>query len=279
MTRAASMLLLRRRVQRLLPRTLRWGGLALFTGVAIAGVMMARGGSDGPGGAFVTALLKTTAAFGFTVQDVMVEGRVMTGAEAVIAAVGASRGTPIFGVSPTKAKEQLETLPWVRSASVERRLPDTLYVRLVERRPMALWQRHGKIVLIDTEGVVIATERLERYGNLLLIVGEDAPANAPALIEALATQPELQRRVAAAVRVGNRRWNVKLDNGIDVELPEGDVAAAWQQLAELDRNHGLLARDIQKVDMRLGDRLVVRVAPEPPKDPPAKPRPKTAKST
>ncbi|HWK46012.1 MAG TPA: cell division protein FtsQ/DivIB [Stellaceae bacterium] len=278
MTRAASVLLLRRRIQRLMPLALRWSAMALAGGCAIALFMMLHTG-DMP--TVQTAALRATAALGFTVDNVLVEGREMTSPEAVLAAIDAGRGTPIFGVSPTKAKQQLETLPWVRSASVERRLPGTLYVRLVERHPLALWQRHGKIVLIDAEGVVVTTERLDRYANLLLVVGDGAQTNAQALLTVLATQPDLQHRIAAAVWVGERRWNLKLDNGIDVELPEGDISNAWAQLADLDRSHGLLDRNIQKVDLRLNDRLVVRVTPDPSKDqPPAKPRAKSsAKNT
>jgi len=278
MTRAASILLLRRRIQRLLPVTLRWGSMAVAGGCTIVLVMVLRTG-DMP--TVQTALLRATAALGFTVDNVLVEGREMTSPEAVLAAVNAGRGTPIFGVSPAKAKQQLEALPWVRSASVERRLPGTLYVQLVERHPLALWQRRGKIALIDSDGVVVTTERLDRYANLLLVVGDGAQTNARALISVLATQPDLQHRITAAVWVGERRWNLKLDNGIDVELPEGDISGAWAQLGDLDRNHGLLARDIQQVDLRLNDRLVVRVAPDPAKDQPAaKPRLKTsAKNT
>ena len=186
-----------------------------------------------------------------------VEGRGRASREAVLNAVAVARGTPILAVDPIETKQRLEAVPWIRSASVERRLPDTLYIRLVERQPLAFWQRQGKLVLIDRDGVVIPTERLDSFGNLIVLVGPDAPANGAALIDMLATEPHLAAHVAAAVRVGGRRWNLRLDNNVDIALPEDDPTAGWRRLAQLERSDGILEREIQAVDLRLPDRLVV----------------------
>jgi cell division protein FtsQ len=201
---------------------------------------------------------------GLTVNDVVVQGRGRTSGDAILAALGAARGTPMLEISPAAAKARLEALPWIRSASVERLLPDTLYVQVTERQPLALWQRKGKLELIDREGAVVPLPGLEAFSDLIILVGDDAPKAAPALLEMLASEPTLRPHVSAAVRVGGRRWNLKLDSGIDVALPEDNVGAAWHQLAQLDRTDGLLKRDILKVDLRLPDRLVLQV-PEPAK--------------
>jgi cell division protein FtsQ len=219
-----------------------------------------------------------SARLGLVVDDIEVEGRAMTGRDAVLSAIGAARGTPLFAVSPSQAKAQLEALPWVRSAAVERRLPETVHIHLVERQPFAFWQRQGKLVLIDRDGVVITGDRLERFSGLIVIVGNDAPRHAAALLDMLVGEPDLAGRVVAAVLVGGRRWNLQMDNGIAVQLPEDDPQAAWTRLAELEHSSRLLARDVQVVDMRLPDRLVVRANPEPPKEPAKKGRP-AAKNT
>jgi cell division protein FtsQ len=181
-----------------------------------------------------------------------------------MAALGAERGTPILAVSPSRSKQQLESLPWVRSAAIERRLPGTLYVRLVERRPLAVWQHGGKHELIDRQGEVIAVKDLGRFARLPTVVGNDAAKHAAALLDMLAHEPELAARVTAAVRVDDRRWNLRIDNVIDVLLPEEEAAAAWSRLAALERSDSLLKRDIRTVDMRLPDRLVLRVNGAPP---------------
>ena len=205
---------------------------------------------------------------GLVVTDVKVEGRETTDRDTILAALAAGPGTPILAMSPSRAKEQLETLPWVRSAVVERRLPDTLFVRLVERKPLALWQHGGKVELIDREGNVIPVTRLDRFAKLPLVVGEGAASHAAGLLDMLATEPDLASRVSAAIRVGDRRWNLRIDNAIDVLLPADSPANAWTQLARLERSSAILKRDVQTVDVRLPDRLVFRVNPEAPKEAP-----------
>ncbi|MGH7045150.1 MAG: cell division protein FtsQ/DivIB [Stellaceae bacterium] len=225
-------------------------------------------------------LIDATARLGFRVADIRVVGRETTDRETILAALGAKPGMPLLAVDPVRAKEQLEHLPWVRSATIERRFPDTVFVRLVEREPMALWQHGGRIDLIDRTGAVIPVARLDRFAKLPLVVGEDAAQHAGALLAMLASEPDLAPRVTAAVRVGGRRWNLRLDKSIEVMLPAEDPAGAWADLARLQRSSAILQRDVRAIDMRLPDRLVVRLAPQPAKDAsPAKKGRPTAKNT
>lgn len=195
---------------------------------------------------------------GLTVRQVMAEGRIETSQADVLAALGVRGGEPILSIDPAAARARIEALPWVRSAAVERRLPDTIRVRLLERRAMAWWQKDGKMMLIDRSGEVIKTQPQQRYADLIVLVGDDAPQHAAALIDMLAREPDLAARVRAAVRVGQRRWNLKVDNAIDVRLPEEGADAAWAKLGELERKNRILSRDIEAVDLRLPDRLIVQ---------------------
>ena len=221
--------------------------------------------------AAVNRVLAGTAAIGLAVNDIEVEGRETTDAATIMAALAAERGTPILAVNPSRAKQQLESLPWVRSASIERRLPGTIWVRLVERHPLAVWQHGGKQELIDREGSVIPVQDLSRFARVPTVVGEDAARHAAALIDMLAQEPELAARVTAAIRVDDRRWNLRLDHAIDVLLPEEEPASAWVRLAALERQDGLLKRDLKTIDLRLPDRVVLRVnTPAPPQLPSGK---------
>lgn len=213
------------------------------------------------------------AKIGLTVKSVEVEGRKRVSRESILEALGVQRGSPTLAFDLAAAKARLEALPWIRSAAVERRLPDTIRVRLVERRPLAFWQRRNKLVLVDGEGVILATDHLDAFGPLLVLVGDDAPAQGAALRDLLATEQELASHVEAAVRIGSRRWNLRLDSGIEIELPESDPINAWHRLAELDRTNHLLERNIQTVDLRVPDRVGVHLVPEPPKAPEKKAQP------
>jgi cell division protein FtsQ len=224
--------------------------------------------------------LAASAGLGLVVVDIEVEGRETTDGATIMAALNAERGTPILAVSPSRAKQKLESLPWVRSAAIERHLPGTLLVRLVERHPLAVWQHAGKQELVDRQGAVIPVKDLTRFARLPTVVGDDAASHAAALIEILARQPDLAARVTAAVRVDDRRWNLRIDNAIDVLLPEANLGEAWARLAALERANRLLQRDIQTVDMRLPDRLVLRAAGAPPREAaPAKKARASGKST
>jgi cell division protein FtsQ len=209
-----------------------------------------------------TRIAKTGADLHLTVESVQVEGRQRADKRAIRAALGVSRGTPILSVDLDAAKARLESVPWVHNASVERLLPDTLYVRLTERTPLALWQHQGKFDLVDQDGNIIADADIRDYPFLPQVVGSGAPAAAPDLLKVLGGEPALQGHVTASVRVGGRRWDIHLDNNIVVSLPENNAASAWHRLAALDRSNRLLERDVQIIDLRLSDRVVLRVPPD-----------------
>jgi cell division protein FtsQ len=247
-----------------------WGApLALAAGLGIGAVM--NGNIHGPHSLqdVVNAGFDLTGKLGLVVTDIQVEGRHTTDAATILAALDAHYGTPILGVSPARAKQQLEALPWVRSASIERRLPGTIAVHLVERRPLAVWQHDGKQELIDQDGTVIPVTDLSRFAKLPTVVGDDqARHGAAQLLGLLASEPDIDSRVTAIVLVGDRRWNVRIDNAIDVMLPEDDMAGAWSKLAELQRTNQILQRNVETIDMRLPDRLVLRVTDTTQKDAP-----------
>ena len=205
-------------------------------------------------------LIDLSAAAGLVTREVFVVGREKTPRRVLIDALDVTLGKPLLSFDAKAARLRIEAIGWVREAIVERRFPDTIFLRIVERDPLALWQRAGKLLVIDSDGVVIHGASPQHYSRLPVIVGDDAPANAGLLLTVLASEPSLNQRVAAAVRVGGRRWNLRFDNGIDVELPERNFAEAWRRLAEFERIHQLLARDITAIDLRLPDRLVVRPA-------------------
>jgi cell division protein FtsQ len=259
----------RRRASPTLRRTALWGApLALAAGLGIGVVMSAAHGPHSPRD-IATAAFDLTGKLGLVVTDIQVQGRQTTDTATILAALDAHYGTPILAVSPAKAKQQLEALPWVRTASIERRLPGTIAVSLVERRPLAVWQHDGKQELIDQDGTVIPVTDLSRFAKLPTVVGDDqARRGAAQLLGLLASEPDIAARVTAVVFVGDRRWNVRIDNAIDVMLPEDDVAGAWAKLAELQRTGQILQRNAEAIDMRLPDRLVMRVTDTTPKDAP-----------
>ncbi len=202
-------------------------------------------------------LIGATADAGFTLGEVYTEGRRHTDRRAIEAALGVTLGQPMIALDPAAMRRRLERLGWIRSASVERRWPDALYIRLVEHRPLAVWQRKGKLALINQRGEVIVGADPGKFRGLPMLVGAGAPARGRALFDVMASEPALMRRVAAAVRIGKRRWNLRLDNGIDVRLPAKGIDDAWRRLVRYEREYRLLSRDVIAVDLRQPDRVIV----------------------
>jgi cell division protein FtsQ len=215
---------------------------------------------------------------GFTVQEVRVEGREYTPREIFEAALGVKRGDATLGFSPSEARARLEASAWIESAHVERRLPGTIIVRITERRAFAIWQRDGRFSVIDREGRVMQSDNIGAFGPLPLVVGAGANAAAASMIDLLRAQPTLAGRIEAAVRVSERRWNLRLNGGADIMLPEGHEAAAINRLVELQARERLLDRPVAAIDMRLPDRLVVRMQPTPTATP-QPPNPTPVRST
>lgn len=201
------------------------------------------------------------ASAGFTVQTVTLDGRAETAQDEIVRMLGIKRGTLMFYVDVDEARARLEALPWVKSAEVRRVWPNRIHVRVVERKPVALWQHEGHVSLIDAEGHPIAVETPLRFAGLPLVVGEGAESAVSSLLTLVATQPNLKLRVKAAVRVGERRWNLRLDNGVEVRLPEEGAEAALAELVRLEREDNILARDISVIDLRFPDRFIVKLPP------------------
>ena len=206
-------------------------------------------------------VIALTGELGFRVDEIIVTGRRETSQADLLRAVRLARGAPILAFDLDRALKRLERLPWVRRAVVERMLPDTVILSIEERRPLALWQDKGRFRLIDRDGEVIGGQALERFSGLPVVVGPDAPALAMEFLAMLQSQPKLMSRVEAAVRVGKRRWNVRLKGGIDVRLPAAGARKAWARLAEYERKHKILERNVRVLDLRLPGRLIVREEP------------------
>jgi cell division protein FtsQ len=242
---------------------LRMGGIALG-GIAVFGLVAAlwtSGTLTAAGQGIHGAVMNVTAAAGFSVQEVLVEGRRSVDGGVIMAALGVGRGDPIFDLDPAAAQAALLEIPWIRSASVERRLPDTIFVRIEERVPLALWQNNQKFSLVDRDGHVLPVQSLADYPDLPMVVGSDAAETAATLIDGLSKTPDIARRIKSAMRVGGRRWDLMLDNHVTVKLPDGDVTAALARLDEAQRKDSVLDRDILVVDLRMADRMVIQLTP------------------
>lgn len=237
------------------------GVLAVIGLFAATGLYGAVAGGHVPsvGQAWRLGFSAVTRHAGFGLAEVTITGaQRMTPAE-VIEQMGLTGTTSLLAFDANEARERLLEAPWIRSATVRVYLPGRVAVTVTEREPFAIWQRQGQVSLIDRAGRVIGPYDDARFSHLPLVVGEGAERRVGEVGALLDPHPAVRSRVRAAVLVAERRWTLKLADGVDVMLPEADPAGAMTLLARLDRDTGLLNRDVAAIDMRLADRVVVRL--------------------
>jgi cell division protein FtsQ len=199
---------------------------------------------------------------GFRITSIALSGPHQLTREQILTTAGVTDRTSLLFLDASAARARLKANPWIADATVLKLYPGRLHIAVIERKPFALWQKNGRVRVISDDGTVIEPHVTERFASLPLVVGIGAETRAKGFLALLDKYPLVRNQLRAAVLVAERRWNVMLNNGIDVRLPENDVAQALDTLVQLDRDKNLLTRDITAVDLRLPDRVTVRLSDE-----------------
>lgn len=199
-------------------------------------------------------------ALGFRIAEVSLSGEKEVSREEILATAGVTGRASLLFLDADAARARLMANPWIADAAVLKLYPNRLQITITERHPFALWQKDGRVQVIAADGTVLEPYVERRYIKLPLVVGADAQHQAKDFLDVLTRYPEIASRARASILVAQRRWDVLLKNGIDVELPETGAAAALRRLVTFDRDKKLLSRDITIVDLRLPDRVTVRLS-------------------
>jgi cell division protein FtsQ len=237
----------------------RLGALAFLSGSIVMGLS---GGKhlDYDGSPWRKLPGKLSGLIGLAADDVRISGLVLHEPSAVLASIGLQPGASLVGFDATQARKLLENLDWVASAKVARHFPNQLEISLVERVPFAVWQRGGQHYVIDKTGAAISSVDPGRMPALLVVTGEGAQLASADLVNQLEAHPGLKLEVRAASRVGQRRWNLHLDSGVVIALPEEGISEALASAEELDGESGLFGKGVSVIDLRVPGRTVVRPA-------------------
>jgi cell division protein FtsQ len=201
-----------------------------------------------------------TASLGFDVAQVEVTGLKHLKRVDVHVAVAKAGGGSMLFTDVDAIRQGVEALPWVKSATVSRQLPDRMSIAIVERTPVALWQFNHRLSIIDVSGRVLESRNFKPFADLPLVVGAGANLRVANLLDDMAQVPQLKGKVDALVWTGNRRWDVQFKSGDTLQLPEGraEAQAALVAFAQLDAANGLLGKGLGQFDMRVADRLFIR---------------------
>ncbi len=235
--------------------------LAGTAAVVVLGVTIAL--ATGNRGANLVAAMNTgfdnrLAQAGFKVNAVHLQGASKASEADILAATGLRQGQPIFGLDLDALRANVEHVGWVKSAKIVRLLPDTLVVAVEERRMLAVWQHAGHSQVVDADGNVVAEADPGRFASLPLVVGDGADKAASDILPAIASRPRLAQRVEAAVRVDDRRWDLRLKDGGLIQLPAAGEEAALIRLDQLDDKSRILELGFARIDLRDPEMVAVR---------------------
>ena len=200
---------------------------------------------------------------GFGLRDVTVEGRYNTKRAELRRVVQARIGESILKIDLDATRVRIENLPWVKSATVTRVLPDLLHIQIEERQAFALWKHKKGTALIDRTGAIIKTHSLDKYEALPYIRGKKSAHTAAQLFDLLSDYPVVKNRMIGAERISDRRWTIYLDHGGAIHLPAENVQNALNLLMDMESDKKVLAMKGRVIDLRLPDRVVLRARPLP----------------
>jgi cell division protein FtsQ len=229
--------------------------------LAIAGYGVVRGGHAATVVGELAGLRDGVAnAAGFRISTIALSGNRQVTREEILTIAGVTGRSSLLFLDVDDAREKLKTNPWIADATVLKLYPGELKIAIQERKPFALWQKNRRVSVIASDGTVLEPYVARRFTVLPLVVGKGAELRAQEFLAVVDRYRDIRHRVRAAVLVAERRWNLRLDNGIDVRLPESNIEEALTTLVKLDRAQKLLSRDIEAVDLRLTDRVTVRLS-------------------
>ena len=198
--------------------------------------------------------------FGFRISEIALTGEHELSRDRVLSIAGITGRSSLLILDAAKVRGRLVANPWIAEATVLKLYPGRLRIEVKERKPFALWQKDEKVHLIADDGTVLETYVPERYASLPLVVGKGAEHAAPQLLSLVARYPLIARRLQASVLIAERRWDLYLKDMVVVSLPEIDPEQGLRRLVALDAEKRLLSRDIAEIDLRLTDRVTVRLS-------------------
>ncbi|MCG7391698.1 cell division protein FtsQ/DivIB [Microvirga sp. ACRRW] len=199
---------------------------------------------------------------GLGLESITISGISQMRESEVLAAGGLNAKQSLVFLDVNDLRERLERVPLVESAAVRKLYPNELVITLTERKPYALWQHNGELFIIASDGTVIDLMQDERFTDLPFVVGESANVRSKEYFALLDAAGPLKGRIRAGTLVSGRRWTLKMDNGMDVRLPEKGAADALARLVKLENEQKILEKDVLAIDLRMADRVVVRLTEE-----------------
>jgi cell division protein FtsQ len=192
---------------------------------------------------------------GFTIDEVAVSGNKFTNEKDILNLI--DKTEPIMYLSLSKLVNNIQSVSkWIKNVSVHRVLPNTIRINIEEHEPFAIWKDNNKTSVIDSEGKVIVDHYL--IDGLVVVSGQNSLSNLKFIKDTLENKTQLSSQISSFIFVGNRRWDIILNNVLTVKLPEDNPHSAWDYLNHLQNTTDFTLNDWSIIDMRITDKIFVK---------------------
>ncbi len=151
-------------------------------------------------------------------------------------------------------KEIKQDQKWIDSIHIFRSLPNKINVNIVEFVPFALWKDLDKYYVVDSNGQIIPIDNEEEFDYLIVLSGKNAYLHVKSIFNIMAINPQISARIYSATWVGNRRWDLRLDNSLLIKLPSSKITNSWNKLVRLYNTEGSFY-NLKVIDLRIKNKI------------------------
>ena len=196
---------------------------------------------------------------GFQVENIFVEGREHLDANTLMAIIDMQSGQALFSSDLDQMRMKIEALEWVKSAVIQRRAPNDVYIKITENMPIALLKKGKKnLKLLDKNGRIIDVPIDARFKNYLIVSGEGVEDEVYDLVYQLNMYPNIVERMDMAQWISQRRWDLITKEGIRIQMPTDDFDHGLGRLNQLQEESSILLQPLDLLDLRQDNKIIAR---------------------
>ena len=198
---------------------------------------------------------------GFTINNIQILGIKNIPKETIIKIVNNENKSNILNVNLLNIYNNLRNNDWVEELYIERVLPNTIKISIIEKEAIGIWQYEMSNKLITKNGEIISTANINKFKiDLPIIHGNDANKNANSILKILETNKVLTKNIWSLDYINNRRWNLHFKQGIIVLLPSEGVLRAWNEIIKLQKNYDVLNLGLTELDLRNPNKILGKIS-------------------
>ncbi len=188
---------------------------------------------------------------GFKIENVLITGTRNISNNYIKDIIEIYNDGSIFNFDLSSVYNKIKQNSWVKEVSIERVLPNTIKIKILENQPIAIWQNKKNNKLITANGDIIFDGDVNDFKNdFPIIKGKKSKENISSILEILETNQNFYENIWSLTFINERRWDLHFNQGLVVRLPSKDIKKAWEKIIKLQKNYNVLNLKLTEIDLR-----------------------------